>query len=310
MPAGTFVIKDLRGNAPGTSPYVVNRMGTSQVLKIKLEGSFVGGEEVTLPLSLTANVGDATITAPQLPLTFTSVDTERLITVKGASTTGDFKVQLGPATSDGPASDFDAITTTVDFTNQSDQPVANNTASTEPTLHAPIANAAVSAASDVTFEWQHAYDRDADQLNYSLCFSSAATMTNMQCVSVDSSAVVSGSGVAGFDAMASTSLISSGLLVSMLVMFLWRRYRSPKISVVRRITFLGGVAIMSTLGLSACGNQNLLSALRVPPRPTVRAVVQGSTVLTPGTVYWRVYADDSKGNVTPSSETRMLTVQP
>jgi hypothetical protein len=78
---------------------------------------------------------------------------------------------------------------------------------------------------------------------------------------------------------------------------------------VRRIVHLGALLLVFGVGFVACGNQKLLEALRVPDRPLVKATVPANSLLESGTMYWRVYADDGKGNIRSSSTTRSLSVQ-
>ena len=295
-------------------PYPVNQSGTSQVIRVSFDiDTYAGAEDVTVPVDITAGTGTATLThgsdvdVTSLEVHLSAANPVAYVTVTGGTTAGDFSVTLGTSVSDAGAGDFhNVVPSVIDFTNNSDEAETGNEAPTEVILKSPAEGASVEASSDVSFEWVHSFDSDQDEIQYSLCFSGSASMTNMQCISVDEEAIVPNSGVAGFDI---STPYASGLIVgSMILVMMWRRFRSPKIRVVKRIMHLGALVLVSGLGLSACGSKNLLDVLRVPARPTVTAEVPADTLLQAGTTHWRVYADDSHGNIV-ASETRELEVQ-
>ena len=306
MPTAAFTIVDLQGETVSTSspyPFAVNKLGTSQVLRVGFTETIAGPTTVAVPVSVSSGPGSATVTAT---LNFDSTDSSALLTITGGSTPGAFTIELGTPDSADPTFSG-ASTATITFTNNDSQATTSNLAPTEPTLRSPAEGAVVDDAAAQTFEWTHAFDKDKDELQYSLCFSTSASMTAMRCLSVDEEAIVPDSGVAG---LMLPGFYLPGLLVgSMLVVMVWRRFRAPKARVVRRIVHLGALAAVSTLALGGCGGKDLLASLRVSPRPTVRASVPASTLLSPGTMYWRVYADDSKGNIQASSATRSIEVQ-
>jgi hypothetical protein len=306
MPTAAFTIVDLQGDTVSTSspyPFAVNKLGTSQVLRIGFTETIVNPTTVTVPVSVSAGPGSATVTTT---LSFSSTEQTALLTITGGTTPGAFSVELGPPTSADATFNL-ASTATITFTNNASEATTGNLAPTEPTLRSPAEAAVVDDAAAQTFEWTHAFDKDKDELQYSLCFSTSASMTAMRCLSVDEEAIVPDSGVAGL--MVPGFYLPGLLVASMLVVMLWRRFRTPKTRVVRRIVHLGALAAISSLSLSGCGGKDLLASLRVSPRPVVRASVPASTLLSPGTVYWRVYADDSKGNIKASTDTRSIEVQ-
>jgi|GEM_PF-3547533 len=296
-------------------PRAVNREGTSQVLRVSFDlDTYAGGETVTVPVSVVSGTGSATIShgsdtdVTTLNLVLSDAEPVALLTVSGGADAGDFSLSFGASDSSTDSADFEGIgPATLSFTNNDNEAITGNIAPTEPTLTIPSDGASVDASDDVRFEWKHSYDQDKDPLQYTLCFAASETMSNMRCTGVDEDAIVPGSGIAGFEMQGA---YLPGLLVgSVLFVMLWRRFRTPKARVVRRIMHLGVLFIVAALGISACGDQNLLEALRMEPRPSVRASVPAETLLEPGTVYWRVYADDSKGNITASTATRSLDVQ-
>lgn len=306
MPTAAFTIVDLQGETVSTAstyPFAVNKLGTSQVLRIGFTETIVDPATFTVPVSVSSGPGSASVTTT---LSFSATEQTALLTVTGGTTPGVFSVELGTPTS----SDLDfsgASPVTIGFTNNDNEATTSNLAPTEPTLRSPAEGAVVDDAAAQTFEWTHAFDKDKDELQYSLCFSTSASMTAMRCLSVDEEAIVPNSGVAG---LMLPGFYLPGLLVgSMLVVMLWRRFRTPKARVVRRIMHLGALALASSVTLVGCGGKDLLAALRVSPRPIVRASVPASTLLSPGTMYWRVYADDSKGNIQASTATRSIEVQ-
>jgi hypothetical protein len=306
MPTAAFTIVDLQGETVSTSspnPLLVNRVGTSQVLRIGFTEEILGTTTVEVPVTISSSPGTATVTTP---LNFDLSHQTALLTITGGGVAGDFTVELGvPVVTNGPFPVTAPVSLT--FTNNENEATTSNLAPTEPTLRSPAEGAVVDDAAAQTFEWTHAFDKDKDELQYSLCFSTSASMTAMRCLSVDEEAIVPDSGVAG---LMLPGFYLPGLLVgSMLVVMLWRRFRTPKARVVRRIMHLGALALASSVTLVGCGGKDLLAALRVSPRPIVRASVPASTLLSPGTMYWRVYADDSKGNIQASTATRSIQVQ-
>jgi hypothetical protein len=307
MPTAAFTIVDLQGETVSTSspyPFAVNKLGTSQVLRVGFTETIAGLTTFDIPVTVTPGPGTASVTAT---LSFSSTAQTALLTITGAGVAGDFSVELGaPDNASGPAFAVTAPVS-VSFTNNDSEATTSNLAPTEPTLRSPAEGAVVDDAVAQTFEWTHAFDKDKDELQYSLCFSTNASMTAMRCLSVDEEAIVPDSGVAG---LMLPGFYWPGLLVgSMLVVMAWRRFRAPKARVVRRIVHLGAIVAVSALALGGCGGKDLLASLRVSPRPTVSASVPASTLLSPGTMYWRVYADDSKGNIQASSATRSIEVQ-
>jgi hypothetical protein len=323
MALAELVIRDLQGNllsAGSSSAIAVNRSGTSQVLRVSFDPPVSDvAELVTLPVSVVAAAGTrATLShgtdifESTLNLEFDSDTSELLLTLTGAQDVGAFVVEFGPPVSDQGDPDYeDILLVDVNFTNNDNQAIAGNRAPSDPHLKAPQMSASIDASADVNFEWEHAYDADGDELQYSLCFSEASNMSEMKCMGVDESGIVEKSGVAGMAGFTpSISSLSAFLLASVVLMMLWRRFRAPRTKVVRRIMHLGVFFFVMGLGLSACGDKKLLDALTLPPRPIVRAVVPAGTLLESAKTYhWRVYADDAKGNITVSPETRVIETQ-
>ncbi|MEO5667582.1 MAG: hypothetical protein ABIR96_05960 [Bdellovibrionota bacterium] len=317
MPSAVYQFQAVADSAvllDGASfPVAVNREGTSQVVRISFDlSSYTGAEIVTVPVSVVAGAGNAKIShgididVTSLNLELSAANPVAYLTVAGGSDAGDFDINLATSSSDLGSGDFNAVApATLHFTNNDNVAQAHNAAPTDPTLKLPLDDASVASTSAVTFEWTHSFDEDKDTLQYDLCFSSSSSMTNMSCVSVGEEAIVPDSGVAALGA----SWVSGILVGTMILAMMWRRWRAPKSRVVTRIMHLGALLVFGGLGLASCGSQNLLDALRLPARPTVRTSVPATTILHAGLTYWRVYADDGKGNITASSETRRMDVQ-
>lgn len=318
MPTAIYQVREVASDdvlRDGDSfPHAVNQSGTSQVIRVSFDiDTYAGPEIVTVPVTVTAGSGTGIIThgtdvdVASLDLHLSAENPVAYLTVTGGSDAGDFLVTLGTSVSDVGSGDFhNAIASVLRFANNSDEAAADNDAPTEVLLTSPAKGASVDASSDLSFKWVHSFDSDQDEIQYSLCFSESASMTNMQCLSVGEEAIVPNSGVAGFDVSAP---FASGLIVgSMILVMMWKRFRSPRTRVIKRVMYLGALMLFANLGLAACGSKNLLESLRVPARPTVVAKVPANTLLQAGATHWRVYADDAQGNIV-ASETRTLDVQ-
>lgn len=305
----SLVIKDIFGNViTGTTfPFPTTESGTSQFIRVSFDPQFASGESASLPLNV---VGAEGLLITTSPVSFDDSTQEHLIEVRGVDDSlkdgsVNFTLELGPSTAGVPAS-YDNTALSLTIPNSDNDGVSTNRAPTEPTLLAPLSGTNFQAGSTGTrFEWQHAYDADKDSLVYHLCFSQSESMSNMRCVTVGESNIVSGSGVAGFGML-------SGFVMGVFLLALLAK-RLPFLSRVRSLSFWTMMVFLGVVS-AACGNQALLDALNLPSRPKVATIVPTvtpaflSTSATPW--YWRVYADDQKGNVIASSQTRTVMVNP
>ncbi len=317
MSTALIELKTIAGGtltASGNFPFAVNRAGTSQVIQVSFDTPISGVETVQVPVAISSGAGRGTLSygtdvlQPTTTLQFDSTTNQAFLTVTGDDLTGTFVVEIGPADSDDDAGDYEgAGPVTLSFFNNSNEPQAGNRAPSDPSLKFPADNARVSAGANLRFEWEHAYDADGDELQYNLCFSEDEEMAEMKCMSVDESAIVENSGVAGSLFEPNVSSLSALLLASVILVMVWRRIRTPRTKMVRRIVQLGLFFVVMGLGLSGCGETKLMEALQLPSRPKVRATLPASTLLESGkTYYWKVYADDSKGNIVSSAQTRRI----
>jgi hypothetical protein len=303
----SLVIKDIFGDpiTGNTFTFPTTEAGTSQFIRVSFDPQFASGESATLPLNI---VGSEASLISTSPLVFNNSTQEHLIEIRGADDASkdgsvNFTLQLGPSTAGTPSS-YDGTQLNLTIANSDDDGNSTNRAPTEPTLLAPASGTSFQAGSTGTrFEWQHAYDADKDSLFYHLCFSQSESMSNMRCVTVGESRIVPGSGVAGFGML--TDFVMGVFLLALL---------AKRLPFLSRLSSLSFCSLMLFVGLAsaACGNQSLLDALHLPPRPKVAINIPALNppLLSPGTWYWRVYADDQKGNVIASSQTRNVVVGP
>jgi len=321
--ADAITIRNFSGTDIGTTPQTLtgttSEAGTTQVIRVGVDGTIAGGDNVEITVAGDKSFAEVVVLSDDgsaligNKFTLTSASSEKILIIKGVDDeTQDGSVaeilnfevtaRVGTVVSLGIEYDLTVNNSDNDGTSAS-------TAPSEPTQRYPLTNA--NFATDENFLWEHAYDREGNNLTYQLCVR-ADGEDIAKCVSVDDDSLVPGSGVA------KVSWPLALAILSMMALFKFGRRKKRRTAThiiqfapqVRRKAPSGAILVFLLFILTAaCGNQALIDALQVSPRPSVKSTFPD--LLENTDYYWRVYADDGAGNVVPtSSEIKFKAVAP